>query len=420
MSRDLACSLLMAITRFSHDKGGASATMLVMILPVLIGFGTLGAETGIWYMIKLQNQSAADAAAISAAYQIIAGKTDVASDLTPATSEAAVQNGYTGTTPEVVYPYSDNIVNYGVAVTLRQTQRGLLASMFLPGVTIETKAVAVIKVLDNLCILALASAGTGVEFSKASLLDAPDCAVGAVSTSTTAIGIQGGAGSITAATFVSAGGITFNGNPVDPTAAPSGLTVTSRLQIGAPSIGDPYARTLTHAFLSSGITATSATVPGMTGILTPGRYERGMSFGATAVVDLKPGLYYVTNGDFSIASDATVTCLSCSGADGVTIILTTPNASGGTVGSVQISSGATVTLQAPNSGTFSGVLFVQDPLAASAGGEQPDNSLDAGPGMNLTGLLYFPKTSVGFRGNPSTTCTLLIVQAGDDRRHLPL
>ena len=28
--------------------------------------------------------------------------------------------------------------------------------------------------------------------------------------------------------------------------------------------------------------------------------------------------------------------------------------------------------------------------------------------MNLTGLLYFPKALVGFRGNPSARCTLLI------------
>ena len=28
--------------------------------------------------------------------------------------------------------------------------------------------------------------------------------------------------------------------------------------------------------------------------------------------------------------------------------------------------------------------------------------------MNLNGLLYFPSTSVGFDGNQSTTCSLLI------------
>jgi hypothetical protein len=38
----------------------------------------------------------------------------------------------------------------------------------------------------------------------------------------------------------------------------------------------------------------------------------------------------------------------------------------------------------------------------------PDNALQGGPGMNLNGLLYFPNTTVGFDGNPSAACTLLI------------
>ena len=58
--------------------------MIVAIaLPALVGFGALGAETGLWYTLKLHNQSAADAAAISATYEVIAGKTDVTSELDP-------------------------------------------------------------------------------------------------------------------------------------------------------------------------------------------------------------------------------------------------------------------------------------------------------------------------------------------------
>jgi hypothetical protein len=248
-----------------------------------------------------------------------------------------------------------------------------------------------------------------VVFRDSSSLDAPDCAVGANSTSKSAIGIQGDTGSITAATLVAAGGITFNGDPVDPATPPSELILTSRLQIGAPSTHDPYARTLTHAFLSSGIPASPAatnTWTDVTATITPGRYGGGMSFGANAIVDLTPSVYYVTNGDFSIALGATVTCMTCSGANGVTIVLTTPDPSGWTIGNAQIQKGATVTLQAPNSGPFSGLLLVQDPLAA--GGEGPDNAFEGGPGMNLTGLLYFPNATVAFRGNPSATCTLLV------------
>src|SRR4029077_3362201 len=94
-------------------------------VPLVIGFQTLGVETDLWYIMKWQSQSAADAAAIAAAHEIIAGKTDVPGDLAPAVSEAAARNGYTGTAPQVVYPYSNSIVPNGVAEFLHRSERCL-------------------------------------------------------------------------------------------------------------------------------------------------------------------------------------------------------------------------------------------------------------------------------------------------------
>jgi hypothetical protein len=412
MSREVACSLWGAMTWMFRDTCGASAMIIAIALPGLIGFGALGTETGLWYAIKLRNQSAADAAAISAAYEVLAGKTDIASELTPAASEAAAQNGYTGTTPTVIYSYSDSIVPSGVAVTLQQTQGALLASMFLPSVTIATRAVAVIQKLDNPCILALGTSGTDVEVSDSSRLDLRDCSVAADSTSRSAIDLHSTTSSIAAATLVTQGEISLQGNPIDPAAPPPEFSLTSRPMIGAPasSFHDPYAVKLTHAFLTAGIPRTSGGAHSWnsTKTISPGLYDKGMSFGSHAVVDMTPGVYYVTNGDFSVVAGATVTCKTCSGAYGVTIILTTTATAGATIGNVQISPGATVTLRAPSSGTFSGLLFVQDPPATSSGSTIPDNTFGGGTGMNLNGLLYFPHTTVAFDGNPSAACTLLI------------
>jgi hypothetical protein len=298
-----------------------------LLFPGLIGFGALGAETGLWYTIKLWNQSSADAAAISAAYEVIDGKTSITSRLTAAASEAAMQNGYTGTTPAVVYPYTDSVVGNGVAVTLQKTQGALFASLSLPCVTVTSKSVAVTKVLNNPCILALAADGTGVEVVSSSSLNVPNCSVAANSTSKSAIELQDGTSSIAAATLVTEGEISVAGNPIDPAAPPSEFILSSRPMIGAPAINDPYASTLTHAFLTSNIPATRVNRgiwndPTPT-TLTPALYAKGMSFGPNAVIDLTPGVYYVANDDFSVASGATV-----SGA-GVTIILTTTDATGG-------------------------------------------------------------------------------------------
>ena len=46
---------------------------------------------------------------------MIAGKTDPTSELMPAASAAATRNGFTGSAPTVIYPYSDSIVGSGVA-----------------------------------------------------------------------------------------------------------------------------------------------------------------------------------------------------------------------------------------------------------------------------------------------------------------
>ena len=396
------------IAWFLRDNRGTTATVVAITLPLLIGFETLGVETGLWYLIKRQSQSAADAAAIAAAYEVIAGRTDVAGDLTPAASAAAAHNGYTGTPPQIVYPYSDGVVANGIAVFLQRPER-VFGSIFLSSVTIASKAVAVLGVLDDVCVLALASTGTGIEVDSGSHLDATGCAVAANSTSGSAIDIRSQTGRLSASSLVTSGQASLQGNSIDPAAPPPEFSPTPRVLIGAPGTANPYANTLTHAFLINQLPQTSAPVnawPAGTATVGPGHYSGGMSVGPTASVDLLPGVYYVTDGDLLIASGATVTCTTCDGANGVTIVLTSTNA--GAVGNIQIATGATVTLIAPNSGIFSGLLLIQDPLAIPTGGSTPDSVLAGGSGMKLTGQLYFPATHVRFRGNPGATCTLLI------------
>ena len=122
MLTDFVRSISGAIARTFRDRTGATAAVVAIALPGLIGMGAVGAETGVWLALKLQNQAAADSAAIAAAYEVIAGKTDVAGELTAAADGAARRNGYKGSAPLVVYPYSDGTVTSGIAVTLEQRQ----------------------------------------------------------------------------------------------------------------------------------------------------------------------------------------------------------------------------------------------------------------------------------------------------------
>src|SRR5260370_24781988 len=231
MSPDFVRLLCGTMARIFRDRTGATATIVAIALPGLIGMSALGVETGVWFAIKLQNQSAADFAAISAAYEVIAGKTNVTGELAGAADEAARRNGYEGGVPAVTGPYSDGIVTNGIAVTLQQSQGALLAAMFLPGVTIANTAVTAIEVLDNPCILALGTNSTDVEIAASTRLDMPNCSVSANSISSTAIELRGSTSAVLAATLVTDAEISLQGNPIDPAARPPEFALSSPAMI---------------------------------------------------------------------------------------------------------------------------------------------------------------------------------------------
>ncbi len=216
--------------------------VLAISLTALIGFVALGAEAGLWYSIKRQNQSAADAAAIAVAYEILAEKKDLTTNLIPAATEAATRNGYTGDTPDITYPYADAIVPNGVKVTLRKTQGALLASLFLPSVTIETKAVATLFPASPGCVLSLNTSGTDVGVSGSSALTAPDCSIMAASTDNCSINLHDQGAVIQAKYLITAGQVSYGQgcSTFDPTNPPSNLQANLMTGVSSQQFTDPY------------------------------------------------------------------------------------------------------------------------------------------------------------------------------------
>ena len=423
------------IARLFRDHMGATATIVAISLPCLIGMSALGVETGIWFTVKLQNQSAADSAAISAAYEVIAGKTDATGELTAAAGEAARRNGFKGRVPAVVNPYSDGIVNNGVAVTLQQFQGALLAAMFLSGVTVANTAVAVIEVLNNPCILALGTDSTDVEIPAFTRLDAPNCSVAVNSISSSAIDLRSSTSAVAATTLVAAGEISLQGTPIDPAAPPPEFTLSSPAMIGAPNVADPYAATLTHTFLIAGmpkapnciskfshgvtIYAGNCTISGKSLIspqilLLPNtRISGSWNITSGQTVDLSPGTYWVT-GNLTLQPRAVLECSSCDNtkAAGVTIILTAQNSK---IGALSVASSAMLTLNAPHSGPLAGLSIIQDSNGLPAGTSYTSthSTIGGAPGATLNGLVYFPNSSMTFHGEPAAIgpqCLVLVVK----------
>jgi len=55
--------------RLGTDRRGVITVMLALLLPIMVGFVGLGVEVGMWFQLKRDVQTAADAAAIAGAYE---------------------------------------------------------------------------------------------------------------------------------------------------------------------------------------------------------------------------------------------------------------------------------------------------------------------------------------------------------------
>jgi len=433
--------------RLLRDTRGTTLVLVALMITALIGFTGLGVETGLWYAIKRQNQSAADVAALSGAFELLAGQssgltaTQVYPNICGFAQRDATRNGFTfasftcpTSTPACTSPSSGQMcannppqtpstANFNnanaVEVILAQQQNALLASLYLANVTIDTRAVAVISVLDQACMLALnPNASNAILIKGNPTLNMPNCSVVADSTSSSAIHLQGSA-SIIADTLVTAGGVDTTGNP--------SFTLNKPAQTHAQNVPDPYAPPncttlcLTHAFLTTGMpgcTTAPSPVGGVTTYSAGSRICGGLNI-KNRTVNLSPGTYWVTDGDLSLQANGVLECTACNPTTGAGITIIFTIVTGTTVGTFTGGSNSAVgnpptapNFNAPNSGTFKGLLFVQDSNGLPAGTTWNAGTFQGGPNAVLNGLVYAPQAGLTFNGNPAAGgagCLILVV-----------
>jgi hypothetical protein len=414
--------------RLWPDQRGATAVIVAISVPIMLAMAGLGVDAGWWYTIKRQNQSAADAAAVSAAYEVAANLTDVTNNLTPAAKQAATQNGWVndanppaGLTPiAVTYPCcAGTFAAGGIQVVLQQQQSSWLANFAsLANVTISNRAVAVVSKLPPSCMLALdPTTADAINVAGNPIINAPSCTIVSDSNASSAVHLQGSA-TIDAATVITPGQISNTGGAYT-------LNLSFPAQTGASPVPDPYAGTLTHAALTSGLATAPVCSSRVNGTVTTYygavagagncKFVNGLSLSG-GTYDLSPGTYWITDGNLKLGPGGSGTTLECSvctnGGAGVTIILTTAQPSGGKVGTLTLDSLANINLNAPSSGTFAGMVIIQDSNGLPTGTtiNSPGNA-QANATEQLSGLVYFPKTTVTFQGTPTSggpQCLVLI------------
>jgi Flp pilus assembly protein TadG len=409
--------------RFWRDRRGVVAIAVALLLPVLIGFAGLGVEVGLWFWVQRQNQSAADAAAISAALEYAAQiERDVAIDSTAATAAATTAancNLFSTSTSSsnavcplpssasntiTLYPFNTsgsngtpNAVQVVLTQPLNTTFANLVTAIWGPSVNtvnVTTTAIAAFP-QTSACLLALDRAAPGaVLVDNGGALANSSCWVASNSTSGSALACNGC--TIAGPTTVGGGDTVFN----------NGHLNGSPNRTYASVIADPYAATLTHAFLTDGMlgrptcapppsTATTYTYPSSYCIIT-----NGLSFAGT--ITLLPGTYWVTDGSLNLSGQ--LQC-ACSPGAGVTIIFTTTQGSAGTIGTLSPTGPLTITLNAPGPGAvYAGLLMVQDPVAGARSG-----TISGNPISILSGLIYFPKSNLSLVGNIQTDASNCLV-----------
>lgn len=374
------------IRRFCEGKGGNVATIFAFTLPIVVGGAGLGVETSYWYYSSLKLQAIADAAAYAGALEKIQGSDTAA--ITDAATTSAASNGLGGGTIVVNTPPSSgpNTANKAVEVILDQNLDRMFTSIFTQTKVPEhARAVALITDASKACVLALnSSASQAALFSGSTSVKFTGCSVMSDSIASDSIKVQGSAGLQTDC-LITAGGVVLNNVvTMDPTVCKAPITHTL-------PASDPFG-----SLPAPAATGGCKNVNGnkTTQTIQAGTYCSGMNLNGN--VALSSGTY-VVQGNLKINAGAVITCAApCT--NGVTIFMSGSN-------TVSINGNAKVTLSAPTSGTYSGVLFYGDRTGTAA-----QSTFNGTADSLLTGAIYFPKQQVNYLGNFSGVngCTQVV------------
>jgi Putative Flp pilus-assembly TadE/G-like len=421
---------------------------LFVVFNLTLVFGTLGlaVDVGWAYYTRQSAQAAADAAAMAAVSwasssgKPVCGTGGVTCNstaaacanppTTPPTTDLQVgclyaqQNGFVnnGTTQFVTMAgnttappgIANNSPTYWVQANVTATPYTLFGGFGgIRRFTINASAIAAVSYHNpGACIYVLdPTVSQAFSATGASTVTATSCGIfvnsssssafyehGSPSVTASQILINGGA-SISVASSVSPNPPTTNAGAVsDPLA---NLTLPSFSNVCPNPPYTPYTLAGTSvAVLPSGnycggITishSSQATFSGGTYYIWGGLTVEGAS---TATFD--SGMYIVNGGGISFANSAAIS------GSGVTFYNTAQY--GQTIGGVSNTGATTVTLSAPSSGTYQGMLFMQDRNPSNATSISFANSAST----SLTGTLYFPTCSLTYSGaSASATYTAIV------------
>jgi len=347
------------LNKLWRDRMGGVFIYAAIAAPVVIGAAGLSVDVGMWYANKRLIQSAVDSAALAGALELRRSNGN-------ATSIANAVN-------------ADALINGSETTNVR------------------ARAVARADVNDS-CIWSLNPTAAQAINTVGSADVSLGC--GMIANTDDPDGIhKEGSGCLAASEFKVAGGYdeTLNsGCPLDPVPETS-----------IPPADDPLASLPAPSYSSSpcfgegGGPNPNKVTGGDNQTFVPGVYCKNIEINTSGIVTFEPGLYVLDGVGLKITGGSTVV-----GTGGVTFYL---SPTGGMNDGVDIAGTGNVTLNAPTSGAYAGILIYQDRNTAA----NITHKMSGGSTMLLDGIIYAPSTDVEFTGGSSVDSSSIVIIADE-------
>jgi hypothetical protein len=362
-------------------------TMLLSLVVVLAFLG-LAIDVGYEQYVKTQMQAAADAAALGGALEL---KASGASNLVTSAKGDAAINGFTdgqnsvtvtvNNPPATGYSTSDSTA---VEVLISQTVPTYFMQVLgFSSSNIQARAVARMGSGGTSCFFVLDPSMSGALNVNNGVTATISCGVIIDSSNSTALIVTGGSHLNAPYIGVTGGYTVNNGSSTNPTPSVGVAAASNPLaSLPTPTVG---ACTYTNINIGNGITTT----------LNPGTYC-GLTIGGGSTVTLNSGMYVLKGSGFNINGGAHVT--------GTGVTFYNSYASGYAYKPFVFDNGTTISLTAPTTGSYAGILLFQDPTVVSS----LRNSFAGGTNLTLTGTIYFPTTGVDFSNGANAAYTILV------------
>jgi Flp pilus assembly protein TadG len=378
------------LTVAASERGQVMVLICVSLVALM---GMIAVVTDFSFMQHQRNmmQTAADSAAIAGSEelsygdQVAAGKADAASNgYTDGQSNVTVSIN----NPPTSGPNSSNTA-YVEAIVSKPEPTYFLRVLGVSTMTVSTRAVAYEGNGPN-CIYVLNPSAPGAMSANGNVTVNSSCGVLVDSSSSSGLSVVGNV-SITAPNIGVVGGYSSGGNcSLMPTPKTGVIAAADPLsQVQAPTVGS-----CAHTNFSLNGNSGSSGSPYQ---LYAGTYCGGISVHGNAVLHFNAGTYVLAGGGMDISANTTMT------GTGVTFYNTTGT---GGYGGIKLNGNTTVNFSAPTSGSLAGILIFQDRSIPTTGA---GSTITGNASSTFDGAIYFPTTTVSFKGNSSASGYSIVV-----------